>query len=468
MSEEKDLIKSVSRVARALWTRNIIEQTLCLGFYGAMLSIILILLVKFSSLLSWVATSFYLIPIALGILLGLFLGIVRKPRLNETALFLDRSLGLQNRLATLIEHLNASSSNPLVNPLLSDTIRYQTQFSPAVAYKRFNTNYLFQCLLAGLGIIIIWLIPGYPRPALADMAREQAEKLKATAQDICRSNRTAGKHGKLDDVTQTLVSEMEGMARAIEEGEINPEEISRRLNELSQKAKEQIRYCEAGQELFTRISFIMGEALSGDMTDLEPGRVKKTLDYLQDQINQGRISIDFLKQLKQAISQAKNAVQDDPALNQLLDEVLKTLETPVANLTPALQEFFDTLARKNRAVLERIRARLSMASKEISRGVRQPGYQVVKPLGSPRSFSRADGPLAPLHPTGSDSLSTFDEIPITSTADAERINLIKEVIKRREAALNKPYWPPEYDEIIRQYFLPAPSEPAREESLRDR
>lgn len=440
VNDERELIKSVSRVTRALWTRNIIEQTLRLGFYGTIVSIILILLVKFSSLLNWASTSFCFIPLTSGILLGLLLGLVRKPRLNETALFLDRACSLQNRLATLLEHIKRPSSSPLVSPLLSDTMQYRTQFLPAIVYKHFNTNYLFQYLLAGLGIIILCLIPvphiNYVR---GDIAREQSEKLKATAQDICQSD-------ELDGVAHSLTNEMEGIARAIEEGKINPEETIQKLESLSEKVRKQIHYCETGRELISKISLVLGKTPPHDTPNLDPDYMKKMLQDLQDQIRQGRMVFDVMEALKQALSQAKNAVQDDLTLKQLLDEGINALETPEANLTPALQKFFDTVGRKNRALLERILTRLSIASKEITQVAKPADNQTSKSSDSQSNLSRA-----PLHPTHSDTSDPF-EIPLTSNMTAEKIALINEVIKHRESALNKPHWPPEYDEIIRQYF----------------
>lgn len=448
VNEEKELIKSVRGVARALWIRHIIEQTLRLGFYGAMGSIILILPVKFSSLLSWIPITFCLIPLALGVLLGLLLGLLHKPYLNETALFLDRACSLQDRLATLLEHL--TSSNPLVKPLFSDTMRYlsaptsvgaqagRIQFSPAVAYKGFNTNYLFQCLLAGLGIIILGLIPApYINYVRGDMAREQSEKLKTTAQDISQSN-------KLNEVTQSLIKEMDKIAQAIDEGKINPEEIIKKLEALSEKVRKQIQHDEAGESLISKISLILGKTPPDDTPNLDPDNVKKTLQDLQDQIRQGRVKVDFMTALKQALSQTKQAVQDDPALQQSLDEGINALETSEPNLVPALQDFFETLGRKNRALLERIQARLNIACKEI--------VQVTKSDETPPArASNSHLSRAPLHPTVLRRPDLF-EIPPASALSAEKSTQIKEVIKHREAALTKPYWPPEYDEIIRQYF----------------
>lgn len=438
MTDFEMLELQIQRTQRALWLKNIIQQIGRYGFYGACGSIGLVALSKLVPL----AALTGLIPLFSGICYAVVVSAFRRPSLKNTALFLDHTLHLENRMATVLEV--QSKNNPLAEMLVADTAQFKDKLQSTRIYQSLNMNYFFQFLLAGLVIVIIWLIPSDTSEARGfdNVTQEASAKLRNTAQDISRVN-------QLDGITQRLVNETARLARLIESAQIPPEEMLSQLENLSRQVQNQLAHKQTGENLFYQIAHLLGKKSPTEGALTTPEQVQNTLQELAKAIKQGTLTMDLASTLKEILKTASAALADDENLKQYIEESLATDN----NCTEPLTKFFETLARQNWEVLERLRTRLELARQEITRGLvrYQPAASTNRHSVYPDNFSRANGNnLVPLHPTTTGSPSAV--APVTSSADEVRITQIKELIKKRAAALAKPVWPAEYHKIIKQYF----------------
>ncbi|MBI4835315.1 MAG: hypothetical protein HY811_10945 [Planctomycetes bacterium] len=449
MENRNDLIGSLRRVSNALWIKNTLEHILLIGFYFIILIAVAVILAKLGILMLYIWD--YLLILGIGFVFGLSIGISRKPSLYQTAIFLDDAMLLNNRLAASLECVVKPSPNTIEKLLLRETETIRFRIAPAIAYKRFNTNYIFQFALSVLGIIVIWLIPinfSEAKETLNDLMDNQAGKLTNTLQSF--QNKT-----DLDAMTKSLSDQMEAVAQAIKQGD-NPEEILRQLEELKEKTAKELRQIETANKLLDQIVLIFNKTASPELSG-NPAEINKLMKEIETALAAGQVSVDMFNQLKDALKEAIDKMPSE-VLGQNLKEGLEALENKSNPDTGAfsepLQEFFEAISRKNRQVMETIQTRLKISEREIKEAISKYQSGSTQPTSSPEQtgFSLAnDAAYAPQHPSGGapDSVREFS-IPLDTPP--ERIELLQEVIKARAKALENHAWPSKYDELIKEYF----------------
>jgi hypothetical protein len=444
-----EFVRTIKKVANALWLRIALEKVLSIGFYAVLFVGVVIILVKAGLLV--VSVWDYLAVLLVGLVIGLAIGITRRPSLYQTAVFLDNALALKNRLATSLECLARKKQNDMEKLLLKEVADIQPNIKASIAYNKFNVNYIFQFSLATLGVLVLWLIPISISPAEESFNKllgEQSAKLGSTAESIKEK-------GNLDAVTQSLANQMEAIAQAIKENKALPQEIIKQIEGLKTATEKEITAIEGGEKLFNQMSLIFsGDTLgSPNKVPLSPEEISKFIKDIEEAIQNGRVNVDMVNQLKEAI---KQSIADMPE-NESLKQVASSLEKgdlSAASFSEPLQKFFRDIAAKNRQVIENIQVRLKITEREIKTGWEefQPKTDIIAPV-EPIEFSLANHQeyQIPIHQAGTQPDPIWMSSVVTDTPK-ERIEVIEFVIKASATALQSPTWPNQYDNVIREYF----------------
>lgn len=446
-----DLIRTIRKIAKALWIKTALERTLAIGFYAVILIGIAIILTKIGLLMLPVWDYFLILLI--GFVLGLSIGLTKKPSLYQTAMFLDDALLLKNRLTASLECLVHKEPNTIERLLLKEIENIKPLIKPAIVYNRLNMNYVFQFTLSILGAIIIWLLPiniSQAQESFNSVLNNQSFKMMTTAQTLQSKE-------SLDAVTKSLVNQMEIIAEAIKQNKSNPEEILKRLEALNQKTGQEISKIETGENLLYQISLVMNKTPES-ISLTKPEEINTLIKELEQALRNGQINIDMVTQLKDAIKQALNTTSVDSPLNQALQDSLNSLENQNIPLSEPLQKVFQEITAKNKQLMENIQTRLKITEREIREGMAKyqpsPGTPVASVIPAPSSvYSLANNNeyQIPSHPAAGQP-DTFREIPIIADTPKERIALVQEVLKARATALQNPTWPSKYDALIKEYF----------------
>jgi DNA-binding FrmR family transcriptional regulator len=449
MGNRNDLIGSLRRVANALWVKNTLEYILLVGFYFIILVALAAILTKLGILVLYIWD--YLLILGIGFVFGFSIGLSRRPSLYQTAVFLDDAMLLNNRLAASLECTVKPSPNSIEKLLLRETETIRFRISPAIVYKRLNTNYIFQFALSVLGIIVIWLAPitfSQAEETLNDLMDNQAGKLTNTLQSFRNKS-------DLDAMTKSLSDQMESIAQAIKDGN-DPEEVLKQLEELKEKTAKELQQIETAHKLSEQIVLIFNKSSSPELLS-NPAEINKLMKEIETALVNGQVSVDMFNQLKDALKEAIDKMPSE-MLNQNLTEGLEALENkPVPDsgkFSEPLQQFFEAIARKNRQVMETIQTRLKIAEREIKEAISKYQSGSTQPSSSPEQtgFSLAnDTAYAPQHPSGG-APDIVRNIPVPPDTPVERIELLQEVIKARARALENHAWPSKYDELIKEYF----------------
>ena len=466
----------LNRVTWALWSRILVLEILRWSFYGCLMSIALILLSRFNVITAH-QVLFYSIPPFGGVLGGVLLALFKKPSLQQSALFLDTILKLNNQLVTTLESLKAAGKSKFTELLINNSVQRLERVQLSLAYKYFTLNYFLRLVITVLVVGILLLIPVAQSPELlaktriAELMKEEGHKLENTAAHIKESS-------SLDSVAQSIVREMEQLAVMLKEKEADPIAIQERIDNLSFRTGVELERITGARQMIEEIYIALGQPTNFSRTQeilQNENDRKQLLRELENKIKKGEVTVSALSPLKMLLKKNNEKLSgaefSDERINLtgVVSEALRALETPEISLAEPLEKFFSIMAGKQDDVLERIAGRFALLQSglaSIKLGLEIPPNQSVyatadqrkvgsEQAGSQDVFNWAGG-IYPAHPA-EDGRNVFftgslsDRIE-PSGLNAPRIILAEQVIKNRETALAKPYWPQDYDEVIKKYF----------------
>ncbi|MFH1227202.1 MAG: hypothetical protein V1701_04775 [Planctomycetota bacterium] len=221
-----DYIKSVSgRLTR----RVIFARAFQWGAYGAAAAIIISLALKLIPFDSFNPIFISVLPAA-GLLIGAVAGIVGRPSLMDTAIFLDEKLADRNYLSTFVECLNKPSLNPVESRLINSNEQRPT--NPELRYK---VSYLIMFLIA---MIVLVIIQQTPIPANSGQTRNPKSEIQNNAQISDIKTQVKTLQATSGDTGKELLAKIEKLVREMEQGSAAPSMMLEKLNEFSQSVRE--------------------------------------------------------------------------------------------------------------------------------------------------------------------------------------------------------------------------------------
>ncbi|MFA5795013.1 MAG: hypothetical protein WC980_08135 [Candidatus Brocadiia bacterium] len=220
-----DFIKSVSR---RLARRVIFARAFQWGAYGAVLAVLSALASKLiipdSHLLFFI--SYFCVT--LGLVIGVVIGIINRPSLMDTAIFLDEKLADRNYLSTFVECVNKASLNPVETKLL-DNSGFQIS-ALTIAYKYSN---LIMFLIAAIVLVIIQQTP---LPSLEIQNPKSEIRNNAQISNIKTEVKTL--QATAGNTSNDLLAKIEQLVREMEQGSATPSAILEKINEFSPSARD--------------------------------------------------------------------------------------------------------------------------------------------------------------------------------------------------------------------------------------
>ena len=459
---QNNLKQRLARVAWTLWSRLLLKEILRWGFYGCLVSVVFITLTKFSlywqGLLQQQPGLFYGLPFGVGCLLGCLVGLVKKPSLSQSALFLDNILKLDNKLVTALECLSQPKQSQLSLALINDSFHQLERVRLSSAYRYFDLNYVLRFIVVILIIGVLTLIPVVKSPEL--MARTRASAL--LAEESARLRNTVdniNQRPDLDAAARSIVEEMDRIADILVREDVDRAMVRQRLDKLSARTKRQLAQLRSAEQMIEEVSVILEQNSSPARTEsiLKNQDLRKQLwRELTDKIARGEVKVTALNQLKSTLRKIKRQAAGLPEAGPALADAIQVLETGEGNLEGSLEKFFETIARKQEDILERISSRLKTTRQEtdhLSLTDLDSLPTVVVPDRLETDFSVVprigqEKIEYPIHQT--DRGNIF--FKVSGPVDSARESLVEQVIKSRETALTRRDWPVEYNEVIEQYF----------------
>lgn len=223
-----DYIKSVSS---QLTRRVVFAYAFRWGAYGAVLAVLFALASKLiipSFHLSSPVSYFCIIA---GLLIGLAIGIINRPTLIQTAIYLDQKLNTRDHLSTLMECLNKTLPNPVEAQFINKSAISNPQF--AISYKY---SYLILFLIA---VIVLVIVQQTPLPTLGsrDISNRTSHISNQQVQIANLKSQIQQAQAVSNESVKQLIKQIEQLVREIEQGSTAPSMILARLTEFSRTAQ---------------------------------------------------------------------------------------------------------------------------------------------------------------------------------------------------------------------------------------
>lgn len=221
------MLEVIKLVSRQLTRRMIFAYAFRWGAYGAVLAVLFALASKL--IIPSFQLSFLISPLCIiaGLLIGAIIGIINRPTLLQTAIFLDEKLADKNYLSTFVECVNKQSLNPVEAKLVTPQPEFHIP-DLTIAYK------YSQLIIFLIAVIVLVIIQQTPVPTVNGGEIPNA-KSQITNNVQISNIKTQVKtlQETVGDTNKQLLAKIERLAREIEEGTATPSLVLAKVNELS-------------------------------------------------------------------------------------------------------------------------------------------------------------------------------------------------------------------------------------------
>ncbi len=289
---------------------------------GALLSVLLLILSKFAPLgLDIIRTSVSLL--IAGFVIGAIAALLRPIKLFDAAFACDIHLGLKERLTSAIEFSDQKDTNPLIPALIEDADRHSEKINPP---RDFPIRYPREILYAFILVAIatgLYFVPPWQYVFASEEEKDEyevviaeAERVRELAQEITLDLPT-----ERSEVAEEIARELQELARDMEFGTLTRREALERLSAIEEainQSQEESGYNDLREQLAELAEALANSSDLGDAADAmaegDASKIQEALDRLASDLEQGRIPMENLSDLADALDKAIAQMGNDPAM----------------------------------------------------------------------------------------------------------------------------------------------------------
>lgn len=321
MNAESEIIAKVENLKKRINRFILFKKTSISVFFGSGFAVIFIVISRF------IFIPISIIPILIAIIgisavIGTIIGFYQGFSLQETAIFADNKLKLNDRIASAIEIINGSTRiSALAELQLEDTLKYVRSLDPKSIYPHsvpFSAKLLPSVLIP---MLLAYLIPiqyGDPKEVRYVM-RQIGVNIESSVNEINKDSLSKDTKNLMDKAIK-VGHDLKGKIPTKKDALKNISQISNQIDALNMINKS-------------------SELLKGEITPEKKKLLSELLDILMDKIT----DIPEMNYLSQKIIDAKQADLSEESIKELI-KALETNKISVADLN-ALQKLSDRLAK---------------------------------------------------------------------------------------------------------------------------
>lgn len=351
MSELQVIQSALERAARRRrWARAL--RGLCLGlFIGAVVTLVLVAAFHLLPLPMWVLSVAIAAPVA-GLLLGMLLGLWRKPGLNEVARWVDERQRLKQRLSTALELSSAPQASTWRELVLADAAQHAKnldvrQLLPFHFPRTMRWALILLALGAGLGFV-----PEYRSKSYLQRKADHANIKEAGRQLAELTRHTLQNRPPVMEPTRTNLEAVAKLGDQLTVKTMTRSEALKDLANVAEQLKEQLK--ELGKDpALKRLEQAARSPGGGDAQSASS--LQKQIESLQKQLGTPTARPEALDKLQKELEKLQEAAKSAADKNssgsdadkQKMSESLSALSRQAQDLgvqLPQLDEAMQALA----------------------------------------------------------------------------------------------------------------------------